>query len=76
MRTLSGPPGHLLPMRVGRFLPSVGCAISKKVGCFLERHQQSLGAPQAVLERLRRMRPKQAHCLDRKLGGRLAPDGI
>ena len=47
--------------------------LAAKVGFFLERHQAALGIPRTVLERLRRMRPKQPHSLDRKLGGRIAP---
>lgn len=47
--------------------------LAAKVGFFLERHQAALGVPRTVLERLRRMRPKQPHYLDRKLGGRMAP---
>lgn len=47
--------------------------LAAKVGFFLERRQTTLGVPRMVLERLRRMRPKQPHYLDRKLGGRMAP---
>jgi len=47
--------------------------LAAKVGFFLERRQAALGVPQTVLERLRRMRPKQPHYLDRKLGGKMAP---
>jgi hypothetical protein len=47
--------------------------LAAKVGFFLERRQAALGVPRTVLERLRRMRPKQPHYLDRKLGGRMAP---
>jgi predicted transcriptional regulator of viral defense system len=46
--------------------------LAAKVGFFLERRQEPLGVPKEVLERLRRMRPKQPHYLDRKLGGRMA----
>jgi predicted transcriptional regulator of viral defense system len=47
--------------------------LAAKVGFFLERRQAALGVPRTVLERLRRMRPKQPHYLDRKRGGRMAP---
>jgi predicted transcriptional regulator of viral defense system len=47
--------------------------LAAKVGFFLEQHQQSLGVPRDALERLRRLRPKQPHYLDRRLGGKLAP---
>jgi len=47
--------------------------LAATVGVFLERRQATLGVPRTVLERLRRMRPKQPHYLDRKLGGRMAP---
>jgi predicted transcriptional regulator of viral defense system len=47
--------------------------LAAKVGFFLERRQAALGVPRTVLERLRRMRPKQPHYLDRNLGGRMAP---
>jgi hypothetical protein len=47
--------------------------LAATVGVFLERRQAALGVPRTVLELLRRMRPKQPHYLDRKLGGRMAP---
>ena len=47
--------------------------LAAKAGVFLERRQAALGVPRTVLERLRRMRPKQPHHLDRRLGGRMAP---
>ena len=47
--------------------------LAAKVGFFLEQHQQSLSVPKDVLERLRKMRPKQPHYLDRRLGGKMAP---
>jgi len=46
--------------------------LAAKVGFFLERRQAVLGVPRTVLERLRRMRPKQPHYLDRRLGGKMA----
>ncbi|MBI2562450.1 MAG: transcriptional regulator [candidate division NC10 bacterium] len=47
--------------------------LAAKVGFFLEQHQEALGVPTEILERLRRMRPRQPHYLDRRLGGRMAP---
>jgi hypothetical protein len=47
--------------------------LAAKAGVFLERHQQPLGVPEAIVERLHRMRPKQPHYLARKQGGRMAP---
>jgi predicted transcriptional regulator of viral defense system len=47
--------------------------LAAKVGFFLEQHQQALGVPREALERLRRLRPKQPHYLDRRLGGKLTP---
>ena len=38
-----------------------------------ERHQAALGVPGTALEGLHRMRAKQPHYLDRKLGGRMTP---
>jgi hypothetical protein len=47
--------------------------LAAKVGFSLERRQAALGVLRTVLERLRRMRGKQSHYLDRQLGGRMAP---
>ncbi len=46
--------------------------LAAKVGLFLEQHQEALGVPTEILERLRRMRPRQPHYLDRRFRGRLA----
>lgn len=47
--------------------------LAAKVGFFLEQRREALGVPEKVLIRLRRMRPRQPHYLDRQLGGRMAP---
>jgi len=44
-----------------------------KLGFFLESHREPLMVDDKHLERLRRLRPKQPHPMDRKLGGKLAP---
>lgn len=71
-RSLSGVPLFDLDV-VLEYVRLCGQAtLAAKVGFFLERHQEPLGVPKEVLERLRQMRPKQPHYLDRKLGGRMA----
>lgn len=47
--------------------------LAAKVGFFLEQHRESLGVPQGTLDRLRRMRPRLPHYLDRRLRGHMAP---
>jgi predicted transcriptional regulator of viral defense system len=44
-----------------------------KLGFFLETHREPLMVDDKHLERLRRLRPKQPHPMDRKLGGKLVP---
>jgi predicted transcriptional regulator of viral defense system len=72
-RSLSGVPLFDLDVVVDYVRLCGQATLAAKVGFFLEKHQQPLAVPKAVLERLRRMRPKQPHYLDRKLGGRMAP---
>lgn len=72
-RSLSGVPLLDLDM-VEDYVRLCGQAtLAAKVGFFLEQHQQSLSVPKEALERLRKMRPKQPHYLDRRLGGKMAP---
>lgn len=47
--------------------------LAAKVGFFLEQRKDALGVRDEALARLRRLRPRQPHYLDRRLGGRLAP---
>jgi len=47
--------------------------LAAKVGFFLEQHREALGVPSDTLARLRKLRPRQPHYLDRRLGGRMAP---
>jgi len=42
-----------------------------KLGFFLETHREPLMVDDKHLERLRRLRPKQPHPMDRRLGGKL-----
>jgi len=65
--------GPSLAPRVNHVRLCGQATLAAKVGFFLERRQAVLGVPRTVLERLRRMRPKQPHYLDRKVGGRMAP---
>jgi predicted transcriptional regulator of viral defense system len=46
--------------------------LAAKVGFFLEQHREDLAVREEALERLRKMRPRQPHYLDRRLGGRMA----
>jgi predicted transcriptional regulator of viral defense system len=72
-RSLSSVPLFDLDVVVNHVRLCGQATLAAKVGFFLERRQSTLGVPRIVLERLRRMRPKQPHYLDRKLGGRMAP---
>ena len=46
--------------------------LAAKVGFFLEQHREAIGVREETLERFRKMRPRQPHYLDRRLGGRMA----
>jgi predicted transcriptional regulator of viral defense system len=46
--------------------------LAAKVGFFLEQHREALGVREETLKRLRKMRPRQPHYLDRRPGGRMA----
>lgn len=48
--------------------------LAAKVGFFLTQHREALGVPDAVFGRLRKLRPRQPHYLDRRLGGKMAAD--
>lgn len=47
--------------------------LAAKVGFFLEQRREALRVPEQVLARLRHMRPRQPHYLDRRQGGQMAP---
>ena len=47
--------------------------LAAKVGFFLEQRREALSVSEEALTRLRRMRPRQPHYFDRRLGGRMAP---
>jgi len=46
--------------------------LAAKVGFFLEQHREALAVREGTLQRLRKMRPRQPHYLDRRFGGRMA----
>lgn len=48
--------------------------LAAKVGFFLTQHREVLGVPEPILTRLQALRPRQPRYLDRRLGGKIAPE--
>jgi len=73
-RSLAGIPMFDLDVVVEYVRLCSQATLAAKVGFFLEQRRESLGVREETLERLRKMRPRQPHYLDRRVGGRMAPN--
>jgi predicted transcriptional regulator of viral defense system len=71
-RSLAGIPMLDLEIVVEYVGLSSQATLAAKVGFFLEQRREALGVREETLKRLRKMRPRQPHYLDRRVGGRMA----
>lgn len=70
-RSLAGIPMFDLEIVVEYVRLCSQATLAAKVGFFLEQRRESLGVREETLARLRKMRPRQPHYLDRRVGGRI-----